>query len=95
MQETQKYPAILQKVFPHGRHGPYAKARSETLGTVTFSLDQPVWQEEGRPQEGMWVVMEDIRKKRAGWRAEKCRFMRPEDTTEATSTTDKRNTDNG
>jgi len=90
MQEAPKYPAIVQKVFPHGRHGPYAKARSETLGSVTFSLDQSVWREAEWPQEGEWIVMEDIRKKRAGWRAEKCRLMRPEDTTATTSTTDKR-----
>jgi hypothetical protein len=82
----EKYIGVVQKVFPHGAHGPYAKARSEQLGSVTFALDPPVWREAKWPDEGMCVVMTNMLKKRAGWRADSCRFMRPEDQ-EATETT--------
>ena len=75
----KQYRGVVQKVFPHGSHGPYAKARVENLGTVTFSLTSPVWEEETFPEEGVWVIMTRLRRKRAGWRAEECRFLRPED----------------
>ena len=82
------YHAIVQKVFPKGAHGPYAKARSDSLGTVTFSLKADVWREAKWPEEGTCVVMTDVNKKRAGWRAGQCRFVRPGDEvpTEATAT---------
>ena len=69
----------VQKVFPKGRHGPYAKASTEELGSITFSLNSSVWSEAKWPEEGTFVVMTDLLKKTAGWRADKCRFMRPED----------------
>ena len=87
------YVATVQKIFPKGKHGPYAKARVKTLGTVTFSLDSPVWREAKWPEEGTYVLVADLLKKTAGWRADMCRFMRPEDeaTTEtATATSDER-----
>jgi len=90
MSVQERYPAIVQKVFPHGRHGPYAKARSESLGSVTFSLDPSVWREARWPDEGTCVILSDVHKKRAGWRAQECRFERPEDTTASTATSDKR-----
>ena len=38
MTQEKRYTAIVQQVYPNGAHGPYAKARSEKLGSVTFSL---------------------------------------------------------
>ena len=75
----ESYRAIVQKVFPDGRHGPYAKATSETLGTVTFSLKPPVWEEKRFPDEGTYVILSGLTKKRAGWRADSGRFLRPSD----------------
>ncbi|MES3004525.1 MAG: hypothetical protein V4690_00260 [Patescibacteria group bacterium] len=74
------YVAIVQKVFPEGKHGPYAKARSEEVaGSITFSLDISVWKEDRTPQEGDKVVLSKVRGKRAGWRAESGRFFKPSD----------------
>jgi hypothetical protein len=90
MSNTPQYAAVVQKIVPNGKHGPYAKARSEVLGSVTFSLDSTVWQEVKWPDEGACVIFTKVRKKRAGWRAEECRFERPGDTTVNTATPDRR-----
>lgn len=88
---AHRHIAIVQKVYLDGRHGAYAKARSATLGTVTFSLNRDVWEEAETPEEGLWVIFPrgKVVRKRAGWRALKCRFLRPEDpeSREATDTT--------
>lgn len=77
---TNSYIAIVEKVVPKGRHGPYAVARCDQIGaTVTFSLDISVWEEDDAPEEGTYVMLSDVRKKRAGWRAMKGRFVRPSD----------------
>jgi hypothetical protein len=76
------YPAVVQKVIAEGRHGPYAKAKCEdpaNLGTITFSLDSSVWQEETWPEEGDYVILTQVKKKRAGWRAQSGRFFTPSD----------------
>lgn len=75
------YEAVVEKIVPTGKHGPYCVSRCEKLNdtVVTFSLDPPVWTEEEWPEEGTYVVLTEVRKKRAGWRASKARFMRPED----------------
>lgn len=73
------YPAIVEKLVPNGRHGPYAIARCEELGSVTFSLEPPVWTEEDWPEQGMYVLLSQVRKKRAGWRAKIGRFVQPSD----------------
>lgn len=67
-------------VYP-GKHGPYAVAEVEQPGieSVTFALYPPVWNEDDEPKPGIIVVLDDFRKKRRGWRAEKARFLRPSD----------------
>jgi len=75
-----KYVAIVEKLVFNGKHGDYAIANCKTLvGTVTFALFEPVWLEENVPEKGTYVVLSDIRKKRAGWRAMSARYVRPED----------------
>ncbi|HJW97480.1 MAG TPA: hypothetical protein VJ485_04945 [archaeon] len=68
----------VDKIVRNGRHGPYAVASSD-IGPVTFSLERPVWLEEEWPERGIMVVLSDPRKKPAGWRAYKARFLRPDD----------------
>lgn len=70
--------ALVEKVV-EGRHGPYAVARVERLGVVTFSLDQGVWPEKSRPEPGTEVMLTEVIKKRAGWRALHSRFVTPAD----------------
>ena len=70
---------VVQKVVKDGQHGPYAVAKDERLGSVTFSLTSDVWQEKRLPEAGSVVVLEDFQKKRAGWRAMSARFLRPDD----------------
>lgn len=79
MAEKRTYKAIVQKVYATGPHGPYAVASSEELGSITFSLDKRVWQEDDLPERGMSVALTDLREKRAGWRAQHGRFWEPSD----------------
>jgi hypothetical protein len=85
--------AIVQKVFQDGQHGPYAKASTKTLGTITFSLEPPVWEEKRFPEEGTYVILSGLTKKRAGWRADAGRFFRPSD--EQTGSMNQRSTGKG
>jgi hypothetical protein len=75
----RSYRLIVQKVVNNGKHGAYAVARHEKLGSVTFSLEKEVWQEKRFPSQGSEVVLSDLERKRAGWRAMSARFLRPED----------------
>lgn len=77
--EEKGYQAIVNNIIVDGKHGSYAVARCEELGTVTFSLNPQVWQEEDWPDPGTCVVLSKVRKKRAGWRAEFGRFLTPSD----------------
>lgn len=71
---------VVEKIVPGGRHGPYAVASSESVkGSVTFSLDKPVWKEDRFPERGTFVILSDLVKKPSGWRAMKVRFFRPHD----------------
>ncbi len=79
MASEKSYQAIVEKIILDGRHGPFAVASSKELGSVTFSLDQSVWEEADQPEPGMFVVLSQIRKKRAGWRAKHGRFLTPSD----------------
>ena len=79
MAEEKIYQAIVGKIIPHGRHGPYAVAHCDELSSVTFSLNLPVWQEGEWPEAGTYVLLSQIRKKRAGWLAKSGRFLRPFD----------------
>lgn len=72
--------AIVQKVVREGKHGPFAVATSDQLkGSVTFSLEPTVWKEKEWPEEGTAVFLEELRQKRAGWRAKQGRFWEPSD----------------
>jgi hypothetical protein len=79
--DEKRYIAIVQKIHPDGRHGPYAKATCEALPgmTITFLLASPVWSEKRFPEEGNYVVLSGLTKKRAGWRADFGRFLEPSD----------------
>ena len=78
------YQAIVEKIISGGRHGPYAVARSDKLGSITFSLNDNVWREEDWPEPGTYVMLSQVRKKRAGWRAQHGRFIEPADEQPAT-----------
>jgi hypothetical protein len=69
----------VEKVVPAGRYGPYAVVRDSELGAITLSLSPPVWNENANPEPGTYVVLSQIRKRRAGWRAMSGRFMKPSD----------------
>ena len=75
----ERYEAVVEKVIPNGNHGPYAVAKHEVLGLITFSLTQPVWKESHYPEGGSIVILSEINKKRAGWRANSGRFFKPFD----------------
>lgn len=75
------YEATVDKIIAEGKHGPYAVARSEELGSITFSLDPEVWREESWPEPGICVLLSNVFKKLAGWRAGCDRFVRPSDIT--------------
>lgn len=79
MSQEQEYHAVVEKIIQNGRHGPYVVARCVELGVVTFALDGNVWQEEDWPEPGMCVMLSKVRKKRAGWRANRGRFVQPSD----------------
>lgn len=79
MASDRSYQAVVQTIVPGGKHGPYAVARSEELGLITFSLDSKIWQESDWPESGTCVVLSQVRKKRAGWRAQHGRFFEPAD----------------
>jgi hypothetical protein len=76
---AEEYQAVIQKIVPNGKHGPYAVAQSKELGAITISLDSDVWLEAEWPDPGTYVVLSKIRKKRAGWRAQHGRFLNPSD----------------
>jgi len=70
--------AVVQDVIQNGRHGPYAVATSDGIeGSITFSLKPGVWQEKVVPEPGISVILSDLQKKRAGWRALCGRFQTP------------------
>lgn len=75
-----EYRATVQKVLPRGRHGPFAVAFTDEDGrNITFSLDKPVWQEQTLPDPGTIVMLSQLSKKRAGWRASSARLFQPSD----------------
>lgn len=76
----KKFKAVVQKVVKDGKHGPFAVATIEDFdGSVTFSLEPTVWQEDETPEAGEIVLLLRIRKKRAGWRAKQGRYYTPSD----------------
>lgn len=79
MAPEQSYQGIVQKIVKKGKHGPYAVVSVKDVGSVTFSLQKPVWEEEDWPEAGNVVLLQKLRKKRAGWRALFARFVTPQD----------------
>lgn len=76
----ESYRAIVERVVLRGRHGPYVVASSDDLeGSVTVSLESPVWQDSVVPERGMYLILSQVRKKRAGWRAFRGRLVQPSD----------------
>ena len=78
---TQRDPprkAVVIVPRREGHRGPFFLAECEGL-QVTVSLSRDVWQEESEPEGGTFVLLEDIRLKRGGWRAHRARFYRPSD----------------
>lgn len=72
--------AIVTSIVPKGDHGPYAIAKADSnpdLGSITFSLDKPVWKEKQWPEVADHVVLSDVRKRPAGLRAHVAHFQRP------------------
>ena len=70
--------AIVQKICPRGRHGPYAVAACEEIeALITFALSDDVWHEKRLPEKGDVVLLSDVRRRPAGWRAHEGRFLRP------------------
>lgn len=61
--------AVVQRIYLDGKHGPYAVATTEELVSITFSLDDSVWEGEDAPELGEVVLLSKLRKKRAGWKA--------------------------
>ncbi|MDP1619744.1 MAG: hypothetical protein Q8M12_01965, partial [bacterium] len=72
--------AIVEKIFTAGPHGPYAIATAQGFtGSITFSLEPNVWQEQECPESGEVVFLCELREKRQGWRAKKGRYWIPSD----------------
>ena len=71
--------ALVTKIIKDGPHGPYAVASSKELGSVTFSLDDKVWEEDEQPEPGTFVMLSRLIEKNAGWRARSARFANPDD----------------
>lgn len=79
--------AKVTKVDTDGRYGPFAIAVADGFnGSITFFLgDEDLWPEASKPDVGDFVLLSDLRKKQAGWRAMKARFFKPGDEPQATS----------
>ncbi|MBM3271908.1 hypothetical protein FJY94_01320 [Candidatus Kaiserbacteria bacterium] len=77
MSKNESVQAVVHNVIRNGKHGPYAVASDEKLGSITFALDSAVWHEEDDPEPGEVVFLSKLRKKRAGWKAMEARRLRP------------------
>ena len=77
--EDKSYEVVVEKIIPNGNHGPYGVGKVDDLGPVTFSLKPEVWKEKVWPEPGTYVVLSQVIKKRAGWRAQHGRFLQPSD----------------
>lgn len=72
--------AVVQKIVPEGKHGPFFVATSDNVGgSVTCSLEPTVWSGDEWPEEGEVVYLSRLRQKRAGWRAKAGRFWKLSD----------------
>lgn len=78
----EEYHAVVQKIIHRGHHGSYVVTTIDDrreLGSITFSLKPTVWRETNWPEPGNIVVIGQLNRKRAGWRAAYARFVRPSD----------------
>ena len=84
MNKNTQIEAIVERIIK-GQHGRFIVTRTKGFaGSVTFSLENGVWQEDEDPEPGTYVILSDIRKKRGRsgydqWRSYKARFFRPGD----------------
>jgi hypothetical protein len=70
--------AVVRSIITESKGGPYAVTTSEEIeGSITFSLEKGVWQEQSFLEVGMVVVLSGLYKKKAGWRATKARLLQP------------------
>lgn len=79
MAKVEAVRGVIQKINSDGKHGPYAIATVDGVGSVTFSLEKHVWDEEDTPEPGEIVILSKLREKRAGWRAMQARYAKPSD----------------
>lgn len=80
LDKVEAVEAVVQKVVTNGKRGPFLVATAKGIvGSVTCSLEPTSWQETSWPEPGEVVLLEQLRKKRAGWRAKKGRFFQPSD----------------
>lgn len=86
MTNESAYRAVVEKIITRGPYGPYAVARSDELGSITFSLDRAVWQEADIPEPGVYVTLSQIRRNRGGWRAKHGRYVMPSDEQQQSAT---------
>ena len=81
--DEEKVLGVVARVVRKGKHGPYAISYAKNSAIrealVTFSLAVPCWVESTIPERGVLVVLTDITKKRAGWRAGSARYVRVAD----------------
>lgn len=77
MPKNESVQGFVQSVIHDGKHGPYAVAANDELGSITFALDGSVWLEDENPEPGEIVLLSKLRQKRAGWRAMEARRPRP------------------
>jgi len=76
---TQKYKAVVQQT-KDGHRGRFAIAITDDIeGSITFSLEKSVWEEDDEPEPGTLVVLSGLIRKQAGWRARRARFLTPDD----------------
>lgn len=72
--------AIVQSIVEKARHGPYATAKARDVkGSITFSLQSPVWAGKQWPEPGTSVFLDQLEQRRAGWRAKFGRLWKPSD----------------
>lgn len=79
MSEEDATRGVIQKVVSSGLHGPYVVTKVEGLGSVTFALENGVWDEADTPKPGEIVLLSKLREKRNGWRAMCARYVKPSD----------------
>lgn len=83
----QPIKAVVQKVVPEGKHGPFIVLTAEGFkGSITLSLEElRAWQGDNWPEQGEFIALKEVIQKRAGWRAKSGRYWNPSDEQTANS----------